>query len=95
LKSRAKTIGSYEEAVESFTWWPRGQRIHARPALNARWITVDGETLIRAGWERQLGVSPGCMSKRASVYGTYEAAIRSFADKPLRKVKMPKRKIAA
>jgi len=95
LKSRAKTIGSYEEAVESFTWWPLGKRIHLRPYVNARWITVDGETLTSAAWRRRLGVSPGGLYKRASVYGTLEAAIRSFTNKPLRKVKMPKRKIAA
>jgi hypothetical protein len=34
------------------------------------------------------------MNSTRAVYGTFEAAIRSFADKPLRKVKMPKRKVA-
>jgi hypothetical protein len=95
LKHRAQALGSYEEAIESIAWWPRGKRIHLRPHVNARWITVDGETLTQAAWRRRLGVSLGCLYKRASVYGTFEAAIRSFADKPLRKVKMPKRKIAA
>jgi hypothetical protein len=65
------------------------------PEGYARWITVDSETLTRAAWLRRLGVSAGCLHRRVTVYGTYEAAIRSFADKPLRKVKMPKRKIAA
>jgi hypothetical protein len=95
LKHRAKTLGSYEAAIESYKWWPRGKRIHYQPGTNARWITVDGETLTLATWLRRLGASSGCLQKRASVHGTFEAAIRSFADKPLRKVKMPKRKIAA
>jgi hypothetical protein len=95
LKRRAKVLGSYEAAIESYTWWPRGKRIYYPPGTNARWITVDGETLTLAAWQRRLGVSPGGMHRRAAVYGTFEAAVRSFSDKPLRKVKMPKRKLAA
>jgi hypothetical protein len=95
LKRRAKALGSYEAAIESFAWWPRGKRIHLHPYANARWVTVGGETLTLATWRRRLGVSIGCLYRRASVYGTFAAAVHSFANKPLRKVKMPKRKIAA
>jgi hypothetical protein len=95
LRGRAKTLNSYKAAIESYEWWPRGKRVHIHPTSNTRWVTVDGETLTLADWRRRLGVSSGGIQRRAAVYGTMEAAIRSFTDKPLRKVKMPKRKIAA
>jgi hypothetical protein len=63
LKHRARALGSYETAIESYKWWPRGKRIHYRPSANARWVTIDGESLTLADWQRQLGVSPGGLGR--------------------------------
>src|SRR5262249_46571418 len=92
LRSRARVLGSYEEAVESYAWWPPSKRVPLRPYVNARWITVGNETLTMADWLRRLSISSGCLQRRASVYGSFEAASRSFAAKPLRKVKKTKTK---
>jgi hypothetical protein len=84
LKDRIKSRdGDHEAAIRSYATQPLGDQSYMRSAKTVILVTVDGVTRCVIDWARQLGIDSTTLARRArSRGGNYEAAIRSYVQKP-------------
>ena len=72
---RVDNDGPY--SPENCRWVPRREQL--RNTRRTVWITIGDVTMCVADWAQHLGVHPTAIKYRARLFGSYEAAVHSYA----------------